>query len=229
MLCFACSETHKEQKCFKNHTLQQGIDRSTSEDSLTTHGQFRVMCSCSQNNQATIYCEDHDNILCQVCQHANHSICKIMSIENKADSFDPSCLNAVIRRAHDIKTVIEITTKRKIESLCELEVYKEKCKNDIGTFRSELNEFLNLLEENTLKDMEKQKALQKAEIENHISRLDKAKNNLQSETDLLERASKSTHIADKLVAKIKSSKSLGQYETLLEDSGHFPHPVMEFP
>ena len=88
LLCCSCTESHKGRKCFKKHTLQPAKGLSTSFS--TTFGLCCVFCGCSQDNKVTLYCEDHDDIVCEVCQNANHSECKIVSVETKAERFDVS-------------------------------------------------------------------------------------------------------------------------------------------
>ena len=70
-LCNPCAESHKGLKLTRSHQLLPVTDvsRPISQDSFVS---CLVLCDCSQNIGVSVYCEDHNDVICLSCQTVKH-------------------------------------------------------------------------------------------------------------------------------------------------------------
>ena len=64
-LCDPCAESHKGLKLTRSHQLLPVTDVSRPQNSFVS---CLVLCDCSQNIGVSVYCEDHNDVICLSCQ-----------------------------------------------------------------------------------------------------------------------------------------------------------------
>ena len=97
-----------------------------------------------------------------------------------------------------------------------LESMKEKCTDDINTFRQEFNKFLDELENKMLKELEKDVLLETKELNRHITSYVTIKQSLETDAKLLDDAKRTSEKGDMFAAALKVSHRLKDYEKLLQ-------------
>ena len=61
LLCRTCAESRPGHKSFRHHKLKSVKELSTNTPKISSL--CIVFCDCSQNNEVTLYCEDHSDVL----------------------------------------------------------------------------------------------------------------------------------------------------------------------
>ena len=81
-LCKTCTAAHKGQKITRNHEL---VPVSKLQKNMIPHQgtSSMVLCECSQNAGVAIFCQDHDDVICQSCAVIKHRACKTVAIGDK--------------------------------------------------------------------------------------------------------------------------------------------------
>ena len=92
-----------------------------------------------------------------------------------------------------------------------------QCKSDIHTFRKELNSYLDILEENVVKESEIHEARYKQEISHHIETCSSTLKSLTADKTLLVEAQTTSKKANMFAAHHKVSHRIENYESLLND------------
>ena len=178
-----------------------------------------VICDCNQNLEVTEYCEDHGDVVCQTCTSTKHRKCKTQAITKKRFSDEKAKLSSIMQKADAVKTKIETFLQERNADLKRLLLIKETCTKEIQSFRKKLNQHLDLLEQNALKEIEELESREREEIERHISSCSATQHMLQNDIQLLENAKKSSLSEYMFVAHTKVSVHLEGYGTLLHEIG----------
>ena len=214
-LCRTCTESHKRFKMSRNHKLLsvQHIPSHTGKD----HIACSVLCECCQTLEVTDYCEDHHAVVCQHCTSVKHRKCKIELIKDKSSTYNKVTFDFVADRASAIKSKADKQLEDRKADLSNLESAKEICTKQIEAFRRELNAFLDRLEQDIRKDLNKRMIQTRQDIERHISTYSTIQQLLQSDFELIENAKKSCLAECMFASEIKISNRQREYEILLQD------------
>ena len=62
-----------------------------------------VYCSCNQNREVVVYCEDIDDVICDACATVKHRRCRTFSIQNKSRSYATKKLDSVIDKTKTLR------------------------------------------------------------------------------------------------------------------------------
>ncbi|XP_045176389.2 transcription intermediary factor 1-alpha-like [Mercenaria mercenaria] len=165
-LCRNCFECHKRTKASRNHQL---LDK----DNLVKHvvtGKDSEECTekCSVHSREIIkfFCQTHEALGCNDCIILGHRTCKVDYIPDKCAGIGDSekyrdimgKLNEKMKDAEDIMKKAKVRDKE-IDN-CHAGIIKE-----ILNFRKEINERLDQLQQDILKDADKKKFKDKKVIE----------------------------------------------------------------
>ena len=215
-LCSACTEAHKGLKFSRNHNLL-GVKDMTSEQTASIELSCIVFCDCIQHSAVTVYCVDHEDVMCQTCKTVKHLKCNTLTISEKSSSYSEIKLGSIIEKVVNLEKETETLMNKRHTDLQLLESMKEKCKDDINTFRQELNKFLDELENKMLKELEKAVLLETKDLNRHISSCVTTKQSLETDEKLLGDAKRTSEKGDMFAAALKVSHRLKDYEKLLQD------------
>ena len=216
LLCRNCADSHKKYKQFRNHTVVPVAQ--APKDEATGYTPSIVICDCNQNLEGTEYCEYHCDVVCQTCASTKHQNCKTQAISQRFGD-EKAKLSSVMQKADAVKTNIETCLQKRNDDLQKLLSVKETCTKEIQSFRRTLNQHLDLLEQNVLKEMENLESRERKEIERHISSCSAIQHMLQTDIQLLENAKKSSLSEYMFVAHTKVSVHLEGYGRLLHEIG----------
>ena len=215
-LCDACQGTHSKLKATKNHSILSGRHMPKASG-MTPQPACSVYCSCNQNREVVLYCEDHDDVICDSCATIKHRRCKSFSIQNKSRSYITKKIELIINKIKALRMKIEQLQQERNEDLTNLTRMTDTCRKEITTFRKELNDFFDHLERDIIQDLEKHEKKQKQLIDDQIKSLTTALQMIDLDYKLLEEAKYDNKTETMFASDIKISKNLSEYETVLDD------------
>ena len=169
-LCDACQGTHSKLKATKTHSVLSG-SHMPKASGVTPRPACSVSCSCNQNREVVLYCEDHDDVICDSCATIKHRRCNSFSIQNKSRSYTTKKIELIINKTKALRMKIEQLQQERNEDRTNLTRMKDTCRKEISTFRTELNDFLDHLERDIIQDLEQHEKKQKQLIDDQIKSL----------------------------------------------------------
>ena len=126
-------------------------------------------------------------------------------------------LGDVLDKAKSLQTRIESCERDGHFSRKKLEETKEECKKEIRAFRQEINQILEKMEKEILESLGKKANEQLQAIEKQLSTLSATLQALSVDMDTLENADKTAEEGIMFAADVKISKSMSEYEGLVQD------------
>lgn len=227
-LCQTCTDSHKRFKTTRNHTILSVKDASKSMIKSQAESCI-VMCSCDQNLETTIYCEDHDEVICQTCKAVKHRRCNTCSLTEKSASYDIKKLHSVIEKTNTLQAKIQNFQADRNSDIQTLDRLTEDCKQQIKSCRDEFNSFFNTLEENMLSGLETCASEQRQVIQRLMSTCLTTNQLLASDSKLLKAANTSGKKDKMFASDVRISSRLRECHTVLQDLHEEAEPpILEF-
>ncbi|KAH3852297.1 hypothetical protein DPMN_094801 [Dreissena polymorpha] len=133
-------------------------------------------CDQHPDKDIELFCEDHSQLCCLLCQFTNHRLCDVVFVAEKEQGFQPTVdTQAIIANIESqlihVKEMMSFRDKKNISSQ---ESYK-KTSEDIKALRKHFEEMFDKIEKNTIRDldnkMEELKDTLKSDMEN-LSQVD---------------------------------------------------------
>ena len=227
-LCDSCKQSHQKFKLSKNHDVlsESEVPKHASTEQQTS---FTVYCSCNQNREVEVYCEEHGDVICNSCKALSHRRCKLSSLRDKARTYSSEKLQSVLDKTKSTKDRIGQLHKEKKAKVSNLERLTDECKKEITLFREELNTYLDKIEQNMLKNLETLQEKQTIALDEEIASLAAALERLSLDLKMLEHAKHFDTKETMFASEIKVSKSHKEYETLAGDlQKNDVEPVLSF-
>ena len=215
-LCDACHGAHRKLKATKSHNILSGRHMPKASG-VTLRPACCVYCSCNQNREVVLYCEDHDDVICDSCATVKHRRCKIFSVQDKSRSYPTKKLDSIIDKTKTLRMKIEQLQQERDKDRINITRMKDTCRKEITTFRKELNDFFDHLERDIIQDLEKYEKKRKQVIDLQIKSLTTTLKMIELDSKLLEEAKYDNNAETMFASDIKISKQLSEYETLLDD------------
>ena len=144
-LCDHCKDHHRKLRLTKNHRIVSG-SQVPAVSSIRGRPSIVVYCSCNRKQEVQYYCEDHKDTVCDLCKSAKHSKCKVPRIQDKSSAYSQSKISSVMSKLDAIQDEYAKFKQARDDDVKRLERSTEGCKNEIATFRNEINAFLDDLE-----------------------------------------------------------------------------------
>ena len=215
-LCDACQGAHRTLKATKSHNILSG-SHMPKASGVTPRPACTVYCSCNQNQEVAVYCEDHDDVICDLCATVKHRRCKTFSVQDKSRSYPTKKLDSIIDKTKTLRMKIEQLQQERNKDRTNITRMKDTCRKEITTFRKGLNDFLDHLERDIIQDLEKHEKKRKQLIDDQIKSLTKTLKMIEIDSKLLEEAKYDDKAETMFSSDIKISKNLSAYETVLND------------
>lgn len=227
-LCNDCKDAHLKFKMSKHHKILSGNEMPTS----VTENQrpsFSVYCSCNQNQAVSVYCEKHEEVVCQSCKTVKHRNCKLVSIQEKSINYNSARFTSFVARAKALKDKIEKLKQKRKADRCELATLKDGCKQDLATLRKEMDTFFDTLEQDMQQGFDQCAREQKVIIDKHMLSLDTTLQMLKVDCTLLDDANQGGDKETMFASEIKVSKGLKEYDDLIAElQKGITRPVLSF-
>ena len=186
-LCDACKGYHGKLAVTKNHNIVSGSTIPGSVKGMP--GQVSLLiCGCSRNQPVEFYCEIHKDVVCSPCKSFHHQKCQTSSIQQKSSGYRSSTLDSVLSKIQSLKIKYNRLKQESGRFDKEVRQLKEACKKEIKSFRKELDAFLDNLEKNMLKELDKWESAENRRVIQDISDLTTALKVVESDCKLLEDA-----------------------------------------
>ena len=215
-LCDACQGAHRKLKATKNHDILSG-SQMPKASGVTLQPACSVFCSCNQNREVVVYCEDHDDVICDSCATVKHRRCKTFSVQDKSRSYATKKFDSIIDKSKTLRMKIGQLQQERSKDRTNLTRMKDTCRKEISNFRKELNDFLDHLERDIIQDFEKHEKKRKQLIDDQIKSLTTALQMIDLDYKLLEDAKYDNKAEIMFASDIKISKNLSEYEAVLDD------------
>ena len=215
-LCGSCTESHKGLKITRSHQLLlvTDVSRPISQNSFVSS---LVLCGCSQNIGVSVYCEDHNDVICLSCQTVRHRKCQTVSLAEQSSSSNNSKLHSTVKKLTKVKDGLDEILTNIRSDLENLVSFRLECQNDIKQFRQELNSFLDTLETAALKESENRESLEKEKTKRRQSSCLATKQLLVNDLKLADQVTKDSDGASIFATEVKLSAHLKEYKILLHD------------
>lgn len=211
-LCNDCRDSHRLFKISKNHKILSG--NTMPMDQKKRVAEF---CSCNQNKEVAIFCDDHNDVICMSCKALIHRKCKTLTIQEKSETYTSEKFGFMFSKAKDLKKKIESLLSLRNSDIGMLEEAKEKCKAEVENFRKELNSTLDHLQEDVVAQLSKIESNLRQSIKRHTETLSVALDALERDYQTAESASKEGRVEKMFAVDVRVTKRLRDYETVFED------------
>ena len=177
-LCGTCEELHR--KLASSHELEH-YDNDESE---ADKDQSAIACSVHRKQEAGLFCEDHESLICLDCQEGEHSGCSVQTISDACDKIDVS-----MEMCKALDEMIEIEgriEKIRREKQLKMNIYTAKYEERKYNIKTLRKKFINLFDRYE-GEMEAKEATCKASLSSSIRIYgilsDKVKGEIQSLED----------------------------------------------
>ncbi|CAG2211185.1 EFP [Mytilus edulis] len=146
--CNSCIRVHKVTKLSKHHQLISIVDRIKTD-------QLKINRTCDEHKKALGYfCSQHDKILCLKCVQLHYSSCDISDLTDASNGAKTStALLDVETTIHELLKNLELNIEKCNEADEDLKLQKEKVMTEVKIFRQKVNNQLNILQDNLLKEL----------------------------------------------------------------------------
>ena len=213
-LCTPCKDYHKKLPVTKNHRI---VTAGQASVNTTIRGRPStvIYCRCNKQQEVQYYCDDHKEILCDLCKETKHYKCQTSTIQIKSSAYLSSKLDSVASKLNAIKDDYDQLNKVRNDESNSLERIKENCREAIEAFRKEIDSFLDKLEKNMLKQVVSFEGQKR--ISQHISTLTASMKLLESDLKLVEDAKNDGRKETMFAAGELVSKDLQGYIDRLGD------------
>ena len=215
-LCTPCKDYHKKLHVTKSHII---VSAGQASVNTTIRGRPStvIYCRCNKQQEVQYYCEDHQEILCDLCKETKHYKCQTSTIQIKSSAYSSSKLDSVASKLNGIKDAYAQLNKERNDESKRLERMKDDCRKTIEKFRKEIDSFLDKLENNMLKQVELFETEGQKRISQHISTLTANMKLLESDLKLVEDAKNDGRKETMFAAGEQVSKDVQGYVDRLGD------------
>ena len=215
-LCSTCSSTHKKLSVSRNHQVVTGsaMPRKDVVKAADTSQRVAVKCSCNCKN-VTIYCKEHNEIICDDCQRLKHRTCQTMPIGQASKQVELPRKEDTLSNFNKLKDSVESLKTKRNEDNETLEIQSSECRRKIKDFSQRLREKIEKLEKAALDEVVDHETKHRKEIEQHIDTCTTAITKLEIDYQLFE----STATEDNLlfIRNLQLKKTMEHVEQALQD------------
>ena len=213
-LCSTCCTTHKKLSMSRNHQVVSGstMPRKGTANAVENAA---VKCSCNCKN-VTIYCKEHNDIMCDDCQRLKHRACKTMSIDQASKQVKLPRKEDTLNNVNKLKETVESLKINRNKDNETLEIKSSECRRKIKDFSQELREKIAKLEKAALDEVADYETKHRKEIEQHIDTCTTAITKLEIDYQLLE-STPATEDNLLFIRNLQLKKTMEHVEQALED------------
>ena len=227
-LCFDCRNDHKKFKATKNHLMVSAYQPQRTGSAMIK-GTFTILCGCNQKRAVEVYCEKHANVICPTCKTIKHRGCKTCPITDKVDKHTQKQFKELMVKVKSLKAEIESCIQNGEANRKSIDKYKDECRKDISAFRIEINKILDKMEEEIIEKLDKTAKQNLLALEKQIADMRASLQALNRDLDVIDNANKINKGENMFSANIKVSKSISEYDDLIQDIRKcMKRPQLEF-
>ena len=221
-LCSTCSSTHKKLSVSRNHQVvtgsampRRGSVKAYAAMEADSSQRVAVKCSCNCKN-VTIYCKEHNEIICDDCQRLKHRACETMSIDQASKQVTLPSKENTLNKVNKLKESVEsLKTNRHTDNET-LEIQSSECRRKIKDFSQKLREKIETLEKATLDEVVDYEIKHRTKIEQHIDTCTTAITKLEIDYQLFE-STPATQDNLLFIRNLQLMKTMDHVEQALKD------------
>ncbi|CAG2200738.1 unnamed protein product [Mytilus edulis] len=168
-LCPKCLNYHNALKSSSNHEVISVENYKQLPSSISS-----IQQHCSDHNRKfQMYCPQHENLCCSLCISSNHSNCVgLLSIEEVvATSTTSTLLDSIEQRLNGVMTNAETIINDRKQNLSLIQQQRNKFKREITQMRDKINQHLDLLENQSLMDLEDTENMIRRQVETAVTNI----------------------------------------------------------
>ena len=216
-LCSSCKSAHRKLPVTRNHKVVSGsaMPRKSSSNTGPRSQNSFVKCSCN-GRDATIYCEEHNEVICVDCQRLKHRTCQTMSINAACKQVKLPSTERSLKTVQGLKEKVEKLKADRNSDNEELEIQSSECRRKIKEFSQNLKQQIEKLEKATLNEVADYDTEQRQKIEQHIDTCSTAVTRLNLDSQLLN-STPSTETNLLFIYNLQLTKTIEHVENALKD------------
>ena len=211
-LCDPCVRHHRKFASIKNHKIAPAHTISVSSGR-----RLSVNCGCNNNRETEYYCENHSDVICSPCNYIKHHKCRTTPIQQKSSGYKSSKIDAILAKSKSLKDKYDRLKQKCSTNKKELVRSKDVCQKEIRAFRKELNDFLDKLEQNMLKELASHEDEKRKQIDQHIATLSNALQMLDTDQKILAISKEDGRNQAMFAAEVQAAKTIRDCESRLTD------------
>ena len=218
-LCDSCKVTHQKFSSTRKHQVVSGILKPTKHRDTCHFNEPRAaQCICSGNDM-TIYCKDHNDVMCMDCKTLKHRNCKTTSVDEVCDNVDATYTDATKEQMEALRDKLEEFEHRRQVDAENLFTKTADCRDKVEEFKRELIKNIEDLVSTTLDDIAKCDSDQRTTIVQHLDACATALKRMEIEYKPLKEVEATGIKSLIFIHDLKLKKTLEQVDDLLNDIG----------
>ena len=219
-LCNHCMEWHKKSKASKTHEVQPVSrikdETATTKTSVDITTLFATLCTCNQECDVSLYCKEHQELVCSTCSSVKHRPCKITSInEICRDESIIETFNLTSKKIGEFANKASEMKSRKESCLNDLQEIEALCKTEISNCKTDMINGIQKLEKKAQMDLQTRIEYQNELIQTAGTSVVDTMSLLKVDQKLLGNAKISQNKQQMFICNIQIEKSLHHYEAAL--------------
>ena len=218
-LCDSCKAAHQKMSASRSHKVVSGSLMPKKTENKTNEGIKRgVQCPCN-GKDVTLYCKDHNEVICIDCKTLKHRNCNSSTIEEACADLDTTETNATKERMETLKATVEKLQQRRNDDVEKLTVKSAESRDMVEGLKRELMKKIEDLADKSLDDLAKCDKEQRQTIEQHLHTCSTALNRLELDYKPFEEAMNAGLNPLIFVHNLQLKKTLEQVNSILQDLG----------
>ena len=215
-LCEPCKTAHEKLKLTRSHKLLSGELMPPKRSARKRAVLDTVLCSCMKN-EVSIYCKEHDSLVCVNCGSLHHRRCQTSDIGDISKDFDVDSTEETIDNWNELNERITSLHERRETDLSNLSLEAKDCRNRAKQFREELSIKLESMEAKTLSEIDTLETQETKTITQQLDTCKAARNSLDTDRRNLILAKERNDRQSIFVYNIQLSKSVKSLTTITDE------------
>ena len=216
-LCDSCKSAHQKISATRRHKIVSGSEMPRKQENKPNEGiKGEVQCPCSGKG-ITIYCKDHNEVMCVDCKTIKHRNCRTSTVDEACGDLVTTDINETKDRMNALKTKLDTLRQRRNEDAGNLTVQAAECRDRVEKIKGELIQKIQELTNTALTDIANCDREQRQTIEQHINTCSTALNRMEIDYKPFEEAVTARIHPRIFIHNLKLKKTLEQIDNILQD------------
>ena len=216
-LCDSCKSAHQKISATRRHKVVSGSEMPRKQENKPNEGiKGEVQCPCSGKG-ITIYCKDHNEVMCVDCKTIKHRNCRTSTVDEACGDLVTTDINETKERMNALKTKLDTLRQRRNEDAGNLTVQAAECRDRVEEIKGELIQKIQELTNTALTDVANCDREQRQTIEQHINTCSTALNRMEIDYKPFEEAVTARIHPRIFIHNLKLKKTLEQIDNILQD------------
>ena len=215
-LCEPCKTAHEKLRLTRSHKLLSGELMPPKRSARKRAVLDTVLCSCVKN-EVSIYCKEHDSLVCVNCGSLHHRRCHTSDIGDISKDFDVDSTEETIDNWNELNEKITSLHERRETDLSNLSLEAKDCRDRAKQFREKLSIKLESMEAKTLSEIDTLETQETKTITQQLDTCKAARNSLDTDRRNLILAKERNDRQSIFVYNIQLSQSVKSLTTITDE------------